>query len=258
MGYLSQKKKHARESRFLHAATIIFCLLTLFLFLPENFLGIKNWLFQIYLILLLVFAYALFIGRFLYAGLMAFLLVLNYFLIASSAHLFFNAGVKPEHELELFYAPESVLEISAPEIRILRRGHLVLGEKNIAPFVAVEQDAHELTIIRVYLRKLSAKKRRIALQQLHHFISEQDNPVVLYGDFGVPAWSQELESFMENTRLEVKNRLLFTDKGKRYNFLRAPGFYVLSFQNIGINDLSVKLPENKKSYPLINIRLGYY
>ena len=38
MGYLSQKKKHARESRFLYAATIIFCLLTLFLFLPENFL----------------------------------------------------------------------------------------------------------------------------------------------------------------------------------------------------------------------------
>lgn len=256
MGYLSQKKKYARESRFLYAASIVFCLLTIVAFLPENIMGIKSWLFQIYLLNLLVFVYALIIRRFFYAVLLALLLVLNYFQIATAAQVFFNAKVNSDAEFTVEYAPHDVLKVASAEV--LRQGHLVLNDKNIAPFAAIDKDGHILTLIRVDLRKSSIRNRSIALRQLQNFISEQDEPVVVYGDFGLPAWSYEMKQFLEATRLEVKNRLLFTDFGSRFNLLRAPGFYILSFQNIGIEDIAVSFAANSKSYPLIKIRLGFY
>mgnify|MGYP004652024153 FL=1 len=256
MGYLSQKKRHARESRFLFAATIVFCVLTIVAFLPENIMGIKGWLFQIYLLNLLIFIYTLVIRRFLYATFLTIFLILNYFQIATAAQVFFDTDVRSANEFSVVYDPQDVLKVSSAEV--LRQGHLVLNEKNVAPFAAIDKSGHIFTLIRVDLRQSSIRDRNIALRQLQNFISEQDEPVVVFGDFGLPAWSHEIKQFLEATRLEVKNHLLFTDHGCRFNLLRAPGFYVLSFQNVGIEDIEVSPALNNQSYPQIAIRLGFY
>lgn len=258
MGYLAQKKKFARESVFLQTMLAVFCLLALSGFLPEGFSAFRTWIFQIYIVNLLVFLYALAIRRFLFSLFFALLLVVNYFQVAASAHIFFNAPVSAEHYIAFDYAPDQPLEAEASNAIILRRGHLVLGRKNVAPFLAMEKSGHVFTLIRVDLERDSSAERKIALQQLRNFISEQDDPVIVFGDFGEPVWSPEMERFLEDTSLEVKNRLLFTGRGSRHKYLSAPGFYVLSFQNAGIDELRVDSPADRETYPLIHIRLGFY
>lgn len=258
MGYLSQKKKHARESIFLKMSFIVFGLLTIAGFMPAPFAVVKNGLFQAYVLNLLIFFYAIYIRRPLFAFLFSVLLILNYFQMAASARIFFNAEVKGLDQLEVSYEPDKPLQVANDDVKILRRGHLVLDNKNFAPFLAVEKDNHIFTLIGVNLRKSSAAARQDALRRLSGFISEQDEAVIVMGDFGAPAWSDEMKKFLENTRLEVKNRLLFVSKGSRHNYLRAPGFYVLSFQNIGIEKLKVKSPVSGKAYPQIQIQLDFY
>lgn len=258
MGYLAQKKKFAREGVFLQVMLAVFCLFTLFAFLPEVFPALRGWMFQIYIINLLVFLYALFIRRFLFGLFFALLLVVNYFQVAASAQIFFNARVPAEHHISFDYAPDHPLRADAANAIILRRGHLVLGRKNIAPFLAMEKNGQVFTLIRVDLERNSSVERHIALNQLRNFISGQDDPVIVFGDFGEPVWMPEMERFLEDTSLEVKNRLLFTGRGSRHKYLSAPGFYVLSFQNTGIEELRVEAPVDKHSYPPVHIRLGFY
>ena len=170
MGYLSQKKRHARESRFLFAATIVFCVLTIVAFLPENIMGIKSWLFQIYLLNLLIFIYTLVIRRFLYATFLTIFLILNYFQIATAAQVFFDTDVRAANEFSVVYDPQDVLKVSSAEV--LRQGHLVLNEKNVAPFAAIDKSGHIFTLIRVDLRQSSIRDRNIALRQLQNFLSK--------------------------------------------------------------------------------------
>jgi hypothetical protein len=96
-----------------------------------------------------------------------------------------------------------------------------------------------MTIIKINLDKYSSKVRKKVLKQLKNFVIKQDNPVILYGDFGVPAWNRYLRRFMVQTRLSIKNRLLFT-KGASYNIFTTPSFYILGFNAMGIENLKIK------------------
>lgn len=258
MGYLAQKKKTARESAFLKWALIIFTILTLLVLLPQKDSFLRNWLFQIYILNVLVLLYALSIGRFLYSLGLAVLVVINYFQIAMNARIFTNFSSEGEHHISVTYNPKASLEVEAHNAIILRRGHLVLGKDDIAPFMAIEKNSHVFTLIRVDLANNTAKERAIALLQLRNFISEQDDPVVVFGDFGLPAWSKEMSAFLEDTNLEVKNRMLFTKRGSRHSYLSVPKFYILSFQNVGVEEIDVSAPQDGKSYPEIKARLSFY
>ena len=66
MGYLAQKKKNARESTFLKWMLTIFIILTLLILVFEKDSFLRTWLFQVYVLNVVVFLYALSIGRILY------------------------------------------------------------------------------------------------------------------------------------------------------------------------------------------------
>ena len=258
MGYLAQKKRNAREDAFLKWALAIFIILTSVAFLPQEGVSIRDWLFQIYVINVLIFLYALFINRVACAFLFGILVIINYFQVATNARIFTNFSSKGEHHISLVYKPESPMEIDAPNSIILRKGHLVLGQEDNAPFMAIEKNGHVFTLIRVDLETNNSKERGVALLQLRNFISEQDDPVIVFGDFGRPAWAKEMKAFLEDTNLEVKNRLLFTSLGSRHSYFSAPGFYILSFQNVGIKKLEVPAPKDNSSYPEITAELNFY
>lgn len=212
MGYLAQKKKNARENIFLKWMLFIFTILTLLFLLPQKDIFLKNWLFQIYVINVLIFLYALIIRRFYFCLGFAVLLIINYFQIAMSARIFTNFDSGGEHHISVTYSPDSPLEVEAHNAIVLRKGHLVLGQNEIAPFMAIEKNGHVFTLIRVDLENNTPKERAIGLLQLRNFISDQDDPVIVFGDFGLPAWSKEMKAFLEDTNLEVKNRILFVKK----------------------------------------------
>lgn len=258
MGYLAQKKRNARENTFLKWMLIIFTVLTIAFLLPQKDIFLKDWLFQFYVVNILIFFYALFIRRFFYCLGFAFLLIVNYFQVSMSARIFTNFDSGGEHHVSISYNPESPLEVEASNAIILRRGHLVLSQNEVAPFMAIEKNGHVFTLIRIDLENSSAKERTIALLQLRNFISAQDDPVILFGDFGLPVWSKDMKAFLEDTNLEVKNRILFTQRGSKHSYLSAPGFYILSFKNVGVEDLEVFAPEEDRSYPKINARLSFY
>ena len=93
MGYLSQKKKHARINFLLNTSLGIISI-TSFLALFDRSSGfsafINQWQFQIYIYLLFVFFYALANRFFIQALFACLLIVVNYMSIASSANLFKN------------------------------------------------------------------------------------------------------------------------------------------------------------------------
>ena len=258
MGYLAQKKKNARENTFLKWMLFIFTLLALATLLPPKDIFFKDWLFHIYVINVLVFFYALFIRRFLYCLGFAALLIVNYFQVSMSARIFTNFDSGGEHHISVVYNPEGALEIEASNAIVLRRGHLVLGQKENAPFLAIEKSGHVFTLIRVDLENNNQKERAIALLQLRNFISEQDDPVIVFGDFGLPAWSKEMKAFLEDTNLEVKNRILFVKRGSSHSYFSAPKFYILSFQNVGIKQIEISSPKDNSSYPEITAELNFY
>ena len=65
-------------------------------------------------------------------------------------------------------------------------------------------------------------------------------------------------AFLETANLEVKYRLLCVKKCSRYCYLSSPKFYILSFQNVGVEDINVSAPKDDKSYPEIKAHLSFY
>ena len=88
------------------------------------------------------------------------------------------------------------------------------------------------------MENTSLKLRKKILKKLKTFIIKQDTPVILYGDFGAPLWDRYLRKFIVQTRLSVKNRLLFTH-GNPYNIFSTPSFYVLGFNDMGIDNIDM-------------------
>ena len=85
---------------------------------------------------------------------------------------------------------------------------------------------------------------------LEKFITLQNGPVIIVGDFGIPSWNLLFKEFLNNTDLSVKNRILFTDGKTSFRFWFVPSLNILGFDNLGIEKISM---QNGK----FDIRLNY-
>ena len=99
-------------------------------------------------------------------------------------------------------------------------------------------------IIKINLNTLNSKQRKKVLNQLTHFITKQDCPIVLFGDFGIPSWNRYMRKFSAQTRLNIKNKILFTDKSN-YKYFKLPSFYILGFNNMGIDNIKIDNKNNQ-------------
>ncbi len=255
MGYLAQKKRLAREALMLKFLLPIFVILAVVLPLfPADF-WLKKWLFQIYVLNLLVLFFAIYCRSVFYSLGFALCVVINYFQMAAYGPLFGNEEVPERYVIEMTYAPDSEQMVTDSE-EILRTGSLILDKNLVAPFAVVRRDNQQFTLIRINLENVLPQTRRRALQKLRNFITAEDDAAIVYGHFGTPAWSGELRDFLRATGLEVKNRLVFSRLGSRHAYLMPPSFYVLGFRNVGISRLKINPPATPDSYPRIDIRLG--
>lgn len=259
MGYFSQRKKHERENIFLQTAAIVFSLFTVLLlasFIRDSFaVNLRCYLLQIYLIILLIFIYALYLGRLLYAFVFALLLMVNYTYLASFSNIFFNTSVEDEHHIAINYHYNEPLQIKAHGMVIVRSGHLNLGSGLQPQFVTFEKNQHVFTVIGVDFRNTGNDVRKKAFKLLRAFVMMQDDPVIVLGNFGEPIWSKNFKQFITRTGLSAKNRLLMIDEKHNFNPFAVPYFYVLAFGNVGINDLEVfAAPQN----PGVAVELGFY
>ncbi|MBE6445456.1 MAG: hypothetical protein E7019_05365 [Alphaproteobacteria bacterium] len=236
MGYLSQKKRLSREAfllMFSLYATGIYTILSLFF--KVGFF--RDSLFHVYLLELILLLYSLSLKKVLHAGFFAFFALIGYFQISSAAPIFFHNKLDSSQTVSLIYDFEKIMLTDKKFDTI--EGSLIVDNQKSFPFLQVLADINQPIIISVELDKVSAKKRIEELKALTNFIREQDVPTIVIGDFGVPAWSAEMRRFMENTGLSVKNSLVFSKKGCKFCYLSSPRFYVLGFNNVGINKLKV-------------------
>lgn len=256
MGYLSQRKKSERENIFLKISSVVFVALTLYSLVNVSGGAFPDLLFHFYFLNFLLFLYALYIGRFGYGGLFFVLLVVNFFHVSAFANILFDTRAETDHHMVLDYAPDAADDLRDADALVLRAGHLEFGNKARARFWALEKNNHAFNLIRVDFAETSRAARRKSFRQLAAFIAAQDDPVILYGNFGEAAWSADMREFLKETGLKVKNRLVFAEKGSRFNPLALPKFYVLGFSSLGVESLRVNSAA-AGAFPVVSMNLCF-
>lgn len=110
-------------------------------------------------------------------------------------------------------------------------GRVTLAQNTYAEFIKIKKNNHEQTFITINLNKLNRLSKKIALKKLSDFISKQDNPVVVFGDFGMTAWNYNMSSFATKNNLETKNALL----NNLRNIFTPPHFYILGSEKASLS-----------------------
>ncbi len=243
MGYLSQKKHQIRENLFLNVMSVILTFFTLFSLTNASFdISFPN-LFHLYLISFLMIVYSVIVKKYKVTLIFVMLFIINYTALSASSNIFISDSYDGNKKIRLVF--DNTSDISGDfNTTKTSSGSLILANNTIAPYVKIS-DKNHMTIIKIDLAKANTKLRKKILKQLKNFITKQDSPVILFGDFGVPSWNRYLRRFIVQTRLSVKNKILFT-KGSSYNILSTPSFYILGFNDMGIDNIEIKDSENGK------------
>ena len=264
MSYFSQKKKQKRINIFLAGSLSLVAIVLFFaLVFPDTafFRIVDGIRFHLYLFSLFLMLYALFYRKTIYAFSGLCLLVFNYTIISSSTNLFYNILVKGTASINIEYHegrtafPEIVETIGSPARRM---GTVRLAPGREAIFATFHKNRRRFTIIQLDLEHLTPDETSIIYNNLAEFVLSQDEPLVLIGNFGVPAWSPVFKNFLQKTSLEVKNRILFTDGKHIFNPFCIPTINVLAYKNVGIKSIEFQSRDKENNLPLrINFELEY-
>lgn len=255
MGYFSQRKKHARQNMFMLISLLILAVIYFCLWLDDGSNSVCNffrdWQFHIYLYNIFLFVYTLFHRRTGYAVLAVFLMFLNYGSLAKSARLFFNQEPTSSNRIDVvFHVGDQNYQSLVQDKNIARQGKMELSPNLQASFLAFEEDNRLITLINLDFPQKYQMEYATAFHNLEKFVSAQNGPVIIVGDFGVPSWSPIFRKFLKNTDLNVKNRILFTDGKQSFRFFFIPTINILGFDNLGIEKLLMKGKD-------FHIRLSY-
>ncbi len=225
MGYLSQKKHKVREKVFFIAATVVMTLVTLALLINHEFSFLGLNLFHFYCISWLLLIGAVAARKLVIGILLGIILLVNYVLLAMSTNIFFSDSIKGDYHINVTYKGISEYD------KVLSKGILMVGQTSFAEYAVINEEA-PIMLIKVDLNSVDKDKYALVLQSLRNFVMKQNVELVVWGDFGVPAWSKVFRDFIDASGLSVKNRLIF------YGFSKAPSFYILGYSNIGVNNIT--------------------
>lgn len=252
MGYLSQRKKRTRENIFMLISLTILAIVYFSLFFENgenSFLSnFRAWQFHFYLYNLFLFVYTLWHRRVFYSLLAVLLLCLNYTSLAKTTRLFFSQEGRSAQTIEVAYKKDAGSYNFLPQIaeqNISRQGKIDLSQNLFGFYKNINQDNKQLTIIVVTFSPKYKAEFQTALNNLKQFVEMQDGPVILVGNFGLPSWAPKFRAFLRQTRLDVKNRILYTDGKESFKFWFVPDINVLGFDNVGIKNIEMK---NKTLY----------
>ncbi len=246
MGYLSQKKQQARENIFLYFMAALLTGLTVFSLSDSLLGGVGFNLFHLFCLSALILSYCLIIKKYKIAVFFGILFLVNYTSLSAVTNIFISDNFKGSETIDLYFGPEKNLLDTLPKDNIVAAGSIILAQHYKVPYAVLEhQPQNQLTLIRVDLRKAKKKEFPLIFEHLQEFILKQDNPVIIFGEFGLPAWAAAFKNFMAASGLSVKNRLVFS-KGAKFNIFSTPGFYVLGFQKMGLSEIIQTLENGQK------------
>ena len=245
MGYLRQKKQQKRENIFLAAMMVMLAALTALSF-TEHGIDCKYFnLFHLFCLASVLMIYSLWRKKFKSVLVFAFLLLISYTSLAAYANIFLSDKFEGQQILELSFNKKQKLSDTLDKENIKAAGTIILAQHYKASYAVVEHNT-PITLIQVDFSNASLSDYPLIFRHLNEFIAQNDNPVIIFGEFGIPAWSKSFKNFIETSNLSVKNRLLF-NPDMAFDIFSIPGFYVLGFKEMGIIDLDVVNANNTKN-----------
>ena len=138
----------------------------------------------------------------------------------------------------------------------LRSGKLILSERFSGSYIEILEGSQPLVFVNVDFSGISRKEEKSVYKNLSKFVVMQDNPVVIVGNFGIPAWSKTFQKFLNKTGLEVKNRIIMSDGSVLFNPLSVPSLNILAYKKFGVKDVSFLPKEGNRNHPLL-IKLSF-
>ena len=262
MGYFSQRKKYKREGMFLGISLFFIAMFLLLRALfQESFVGVfvEDYLYHFYIFNMFLVLFAAIHGRIYYVLLSLLVLLWCYTGISSTANIFLSARIdNPTSFMKVSYA------IDAPNKDILKSqpgNQIKYGEVRFSPecygeYATYQKDGKNMTALRVDFSRLKSQHASVVFDNLAKFVSTRDEPLIIYGDFGLPSWSQPFKDFLRKTSLWVKNRVVVTDLQHRFNIFASPTINLLAYNNVGISDISVI--KNNKDKNEVVFEVEYY
>lgn len=242
MGYFSQRKKNERENIVLKFAIIFLTMLSVvILFAGEKgglFAFFSNLRFQIFIVISIVFAYSLYQRRTIYAFLSLVIMLFFYGLVSSHANLFFNTNVSPKRILDITFSKNYEPKIDSPNFTTTKSGYINLSNQRKASFLTIKQYDEEYTIVSLNLTYLNKEEYSLLYNNLSEFVIQRDEPIIIVGNFGLPAWHPVFKRFLSVTSLGVKNKILLRDNQGSFNPFITPRVNVIGFDNVGIDNIS--------------------
>ena len=108
---------------------------------------------------------------------------------------------------------------------VKQSGRIHLTDNTYAPFASIEENGTITTYIAVDFSGFSHFQINSLLKKISLFITQQDNPVVIFGNFNTVSWSYGLSNFIAENNLSVKNA--FFDNIR--NLIFPPHYYILGY-----------------------------
>ena len=133
----------------------------------------------------------------------------------------------------------------------LKSGKLRLSPRFTASYMSFIAEEQPLVLINIDLSGLSHRDEKTVYHNLAEFVTAQDNPVIIIGEFGIPAWSDTFKKFLNKTGLEVKNRVILSNGSCWFNPFGVPSLNVLAYKNFGGNDVSLLNKDGNARHPLL-------
>lgn len=133
----------------------------------------------------------------------------------------------------------------------LRSGKLKFSEAQTGSYMEVLEDNQPLVLINIDFSGISRQEEKSTYKNLAKFVLMQDNPVIIVGDFGIPAWSKTFQKFLNKTGLEVKNHIIMSNGSVWFNPFSVPSLNVLAYKKFGVNQVSFLPKDGNPQHPLL-------
>ncbi len=111
-------------------------------------------------------------------------------------------------------------------------GRIDLGDERSAIFMRLQIGDRNYVFLSFDLSAMSRRKKEKALNYINTFVAAEDDPVIIFGNFGMTAWDPVFGKFLADNGLETKNDLFSFFS----NLLTPPTEYIVGYRNLEFVD----------------------
>jgi len=133
----------------------------------------------------------------------------------------------------------------------IKSGRIILSPHYTGSYMTIIAENQPLVLVNIDFSGITHQQENLVYDNLGEFVTAQDNPVVIVGDFGIPAWSRTFQKFLNKTGLEVKNHIILSNGKYRFNPFSVPSFNLLAYKNFGVSKVRFLNKGENKRFPLL-------